>query len=219
MKIIKNRKLRNKLLIIAVLALLLIGICGVSYAKYIKQQEFTGSVTLKAEIGTIVLQEHVAVKQNDGSYKLLNEGACDTEIDNVHKHINSNTYELIPGLNIPKDPYLVITKENKLPVYIYVEIVSSKNDYITYEVSDEWLLLSGLTGDHGGDVYVYKGTSDSEKEVLESTEIYILDKNQVIVGQKLLSGEKSNLNLSFYGYMLQSAADAERDAVDVFNSY
>lgn len=185
------------LLMIAVLLVsMAIGAAG---AKYVSQKQISGQITITADIGTIVLQEHVAERQANGSYNL---------VDTV---TSKNKYYLIPGLDIPKDPHVVITKPDTLPVYVYVEVVDGlgTGSGITYALTGDWTDL-GITGPNGGRVYAYKSS------VTQSGTIYILNNDTVYVGQKL--NMTDDLNLKFYAYMYQTAAGDKPEAVYLYHN-
>ena len=196
----KTMRWRRRLLTaIAVLSLMLTYMVGFAYAKYVQTHKTNGSVTITADIGTIVLQEHEAQKQPDGSYVLT---------DNVTV---KNEYILLPGLDVPKDPHVVIEKPNDLPVYIYVEVVDGigNGKGISYSLPN-WKKLDDVTGLKGGAVYYYNS------EITTSQTIYILDNNTVEVSQKLDKSIK-DLYLKFYAYMYQAAAGS--DAAQVYAYY
>lgn len=204
----KTMRWRRRLLTaIAVLSLMLTYMVGFAYAKYVQTHKSNGSVTITADIGTIVLQEHEAQKKPDGSYQLLgvdDDGKCDGI---THGHPVENSYILLPGLDVPKDPHLVIEKPNDLPVYIFIEVVDEHGDDkgIHYEMSN-WTELTGVDGPHNGAVYYYNS------EITTSQTIYILDNNTVEVSQKLDKSIK-DLHLTFYAYMYQAAAGSDAEQV------
>ena len=186
------------LMIVVLLVSMAIGATG---AKYVSQEQTAGQVTITADIGTIVLQEHEAVRRTDGSYELT---AVITD---------SNEYYLIPGLDIPKDPHVVITKPDALPVYVYVEVDTNipASSAVVYQLADCWELVSGTT-----DVYVY---SDNNGPIAVTSSIDRLDiltkpegsLHEICVGQELnLSGE---VNLTFHAYMYQAIAGKSADEV------
>lgn len=190
---------------------ILTALSGYVFAKYVKVVPFEKEVTIRAEIGTIVLQEHKVERKPDGSYALLtgNENLVLSGPD------TANEYTLIPGLDVPKDPHVVITKPNNLPVYVYVEIVSKLPSTITFELADGWMKVDGVTAPNGGTVYAYNTAITADET------IHILKKdgngNSIFVSQKLLSGETTGLELDFYAYMYQTAAGV--DAAEVFKHY
>lgn len=185
------------LLIFAVLLASLAG--GAAYAKYVTQKQFNGAVTITAELGTITLQEHTANRKEDGSYELLT-----TTTD-------KNEYIIIPGLDVPKDPFVTVQRASSIPVYVFVEVVSAlDSSAVSFEIDDaNWkrLEIDGVPyqGANKGWVYYYTGgTGDAVAVTADISEIYILKNNQVIVGQELLHDTPSNLGLTFYACMGQA---------------
>lgn len=206
----KLQKYLPGLLMFAVLLASLAG--GAAYAKYVTQKQFDGSVTIKAELGTITLQEHTANRKEDGSYELLT-----TTTD-------KNEYIIIPGLDVPKDPFVTVQRASSIPVYVFVEVVGAlDSSAVSFEIDDaNWKKISASenNGKHGGTVYVYTGGGDGPKIVTQNSDftspVYILKENKVIIGQELLHDTPSNLGLTFYASMGHIAADGEQLA-DVYN--
>jgi len=193
----KGKKRRGLLLPVLILAAA--ALMGVALGKYIKTEKYTGQLQFQASLAQeFLLLEHKAVRQPDGSYTL-----SDSET------VPENQYTLIPGLDIPKDPYVVITNKTEVAAYLYVEAVdNTANDAIGYRMSDDWLLLEGVTGKKGGTVYVYTdgGTEPVALTRNEGTETYaLLQYGQITVGQKLLAGEDGN-SLEFYASMGEVSA-------------
>lgn len=208
----KRMRLRCFLLVLIFLqSMILSTLCNYAYAKYVKSETMGGNVTVTVDIGTILLREHRAERQPDGSYELIGVDSsllCD---GTDHSHPTTNSYTLLPGLDVPKDPHVVITKPNLLPVYIYVEVVDGlgTDSGIHYSMSS-WTKMDGVTGLHGGTVYYYP------TPVTGSQTLYLLDNNTVYVSQKL-DKTAYELPLTFYAYMYQT--DAGSDALTVYQNY
>lgn len=198
------------LLMLTVLLASLAG--GAAYAKYVTDKQLSGSVTIKAELGTITLQEHNVVRNADGSYSLIGvdeDGNCSAD---EHTHSNGNSYIIIPGLDIPKDPYVTATV-NAIPVYIFVEVVSKLDgSAVKFEIdSTNWVKISAddNNGKNGGTVYVYTGGEATAKAITNAAlTIQILNNDMVEVGQELNAADKTttNLGLTFYACMGEVAA-------------
>ena len=168
----KKKQFRSHLQWLLLLLVLLITLTAYVAGKYIKTISFSGSVTFTSSLASnMVLQEHEAVRNPDGSYFLT---------ENI---VNGNKYTLIPGQDIPKDPHIIITDKTMIEAYLYIEIESTLDAPVTYEVdTTKWTLLKT---DGNKSVYYYnsvlgKGFSDEP--------IYILKDGRVTVSQKLLSG-------------------------------
>lgn len=169
MKILRNLKIWLPGVLIVVL---LIGLIGSTYAKYVKKETREGTVTIKANLGKIELLEHEAVDPEvDGEYIL-----------DMTQEVTNNTYKLLPGLDIPKDPFVRITNKSPIEAYVFVKmvtnIVTDKKDAkpgdtldsdfsddhnISYSLTDNWILISSSTDETTKvttAVYVYKTVVD-----------------------------------------------------------
>lgn len=185
-------------LIFAVLLVSMLG--GAAFGKYIYSEKLGGKVTITANLGTITLLEHEAIRDPKlGSYSLGT------------KEVTSNTYTIIPGLDIPKDPFVTVDKASPIPVYVFVEVVSALDgSAVSFEIDDaNWkrLEIGGVPyqGANKGWVYYYTGgTGDAVAVTADISEIYILKNKQVIIGQELLHDTPSDLGLTFYACMGQA---------------
>ena len=133
-------------LIAAALLLLIATVitANVVFGKYTTEDRIYGTVAVSNQLATrFALQEHQALQQEDGSYVL--------DADSL---VTTNTYQLIPGLTIPKDPFISIENKTEIPAYLYVEVVpDSISPSVSYSVNTTlWQLLTGVTGPHGGQV-------------------------------------------------------------------
>lgn len=212
---------------IAIVAELIVLLClsGVVYAKYTTDKTLTGSVTINAELGTIQILEHEAQKQPDGSYKLIGvtaDGKCDPNAAHTHMDGSSekkgNIYtHVIPGLDIPKDPYVVIKDKTTIPAYVFVEVKDTlpSNSQIIYTIDEvsvsnpngNWYNLGKLRT-NGGTVYVYTGGTGHPLAITDQTpnldKITILIDNTVHVSQNLKEmGENFICSISFTASMGQ----------------
>lgn len=125
---------------------------------------------------------------------------------------NTNTYEMIPGKKITKDP-LVTVKENSENCYLFIQINKSDNfdTYMTYELVENWILLEGTTN-----VYYQEVTKNKDKQ-----EFYIIKNNEVTVKESVTKKMLNDLNrnnqenypeLSITAYAVQR--DSEIDAIN-----
>ena len=197
-------KVRVRLiLLVAVLSVILGSLIGGVAAKYIWSTEFSGKVTFSAKLAeSIVLLESEAIKNNDGSYTL-----------NTAKPVSENSYTLLPGLDIPKDPYITVHRKTPIAAYLYVEVVESK-DYregiLQYSLDDRWKKLD-IAGKNGGQVYVYMNEGKTAPLAIsndpEDFTVNILKGQTLTVSQELKSALSSNA-LTFYGLMAEAAQDS-----------
>lgn len=202
-----KQKNKRKILIIAsvaLLAVLAIGLSiGLSSAKYRTEKVMQGNVKFTAELAEgMKLLEHQIVRATDGSYDL-----------NTNNPVATQNYMLMPGVDVPKDPYVTIQGKTNIPAYLYVEILETGIPYntdspepkklIDYSVSGEWTLVEGVTGLLGGDVYVYN-TILTKANTTDETEFKVFDEddgNTLIVSQDLPRG--TSATLEFYAYICQ----------------
>lgn len=193
------KKRRITPLLVVLLLLLIIGTTGTTVAKYIHSTQLSSKVTFTAKLAEkITLLEHEAKRNDDGSYELTD------------KTTDENKYSLIPGLDIPKDPYITIIGKTPIKAYLFVEVYNALgNVFITPTESGEWLLadcwklVEGVTGKgKGGAVYVYTGETDEPLQLDHANcpkdSIYILKDNKIYVSQKLLSDQLTEQHLNFY---------------------
>lgn len=214
------------LLIIAVSVLI-----GSAVGKY--RRSFTleqATVTFTAKLAeSVTLQEHKANRQPDGSYE-LDENSTVAEME----------YTLIPGLDVPKDPYVTIINKTPIDSYLFVEVcpilpVIDGQDVIEFSVDTEHWLKLDITGKNGGTVYVYT-TNGSEPAVVDENvpaetvtlegvdkkrfTVSILEGNTITVSQKLKSMDKADKLLIFYACLGETAFSSETDpaekAIDVY---
>ena len=167
----------------------------VAVAKYIKDIPFTGNVTFKADlVETFTLTETKAVRQTSGSYILSGE------------QVTENSYTLMPGVDVPKNPMVKITGKTAVPAYLYVEVCSNLPATVTYAIVSHWTDLN-ITGPHGGDVYVYKSVLDG---TVKDLTLPIIDKEILYVSDTL--DRKTTATMTFYGYMAQQVSGRDEKA-------
>lgn len=165
----------------------------VAVAKYVKDVPFEGQVTFTADLAdTFILTESEATRQTDGTYSLSGE------------QVPNNTYILMPGVDVPKDPKITITGKTAIPAYLYVEVSSNLPATVTYEMKGHWNLLTDVTGPKGGKVYVYDTLLDGTPADLT---ISILENNTVYVSDEL--SRDTAATLTFHAYLFQNIGTAK----------
>lgn len=215
----KFAKKNRNIIIASVLALaLIIALAvGLSTAKYKTEKRQSASVKLTATLASkVLIQEHEAERQPDGSYKLNDE------------IVDENKYELMPGVDIPKDPYITIEGKTNIPAYLYVEVVEPSDfpgAYVKYNLTSKWTKLTTgegesatpVTGPNGGVMYVYEDVITNENAETTSggnttlTPFQILDFVQgsetdtIEVLQGLPRGTTASLD--FHAYLVQKYSD------------
>lgn len=176
----KKRRFPIPLRYLLPVVVLLCALIGGAVAKYVTTVDVTGAVTFNASLATSVeVKESEAVRNTNGSYTL-----------NTANTVTENSYELIPGLDIPKDPHVVITGKTSIPAYLFIEMVDTTNTALTFSLTDNWMEVTGATPQTtGGKVYVYTTDKTNAAEITTDLTAEILKDNQVIVSQTVSHGE------------------------------
>lgn len=198
----------SRLLVAAILvALLIIGLVSFAGAKYATVITMQGKITFSARLADLVkLEEHKAEQLSDGSYTLGTET------------VTANSYDLIPGLDIPKDPYITITGKTPIEAFLFVEVVNTPGEkIISYKMDAKWKAVTDVTAKHGGTVYLYTRdgtetailtdalTKDKENKTVT---IPILADNTVKVSQHLPDALAQNQDtLTFYVYLIEKTGN------------
>ncbi len=202
--------MKKKTLTIAIALVLVVALAvGATWA-YLTAQ--SGPVTNTFTAGGAVNQsdlelfEHVANQKNDGTYTLGEATTTD-----------GNTYVVMPGVNLPKDP-TVNVKDAKGAYYLFVEVTKGEKvdgDTLSYTVDGgKWINLNI----EGREVYVY--TADGQHPAILNaalSNVAILKGNTITVSgdaAKIGALTADNSKLTFKAYACQAAGFA--DAADAF---
>lgn len=195
-------------LLIIVSAVVVLTLIGSAVGKYLRSFVLEdATVTFTAKLAeSITLQEHKAKRLPDGSYELDHSTT-----------VTSNEYTLVPGLDVPKDPHIIIEGKTPIDSYLFVEVVDeTTNQAISYTMTDAWKKLD-IEGKNGGDVYVYTGEGTDPMIVDEAMganfTVFLLENDRITVGQKLLSGTDEN-TLTFYACMGETAFSQNTDLME-----
>lgn len=147
--------------------------------------------------GDLELFEHVATKNNDGTYTLAE--ATTTE---------GNSYVVMPGVNLPKDP-TVNVKAASGAYYLFVEVTKGAKvdgDTLGYTVDgSKWIRLNI----EGREVYAY--TTDGTNPAILNTPVsnaHVLTGDTITVSRdeaKIAALTADNANLTFKAYACQAA--------------
>jgi len=193
----KKKKLLRLAVMLLILAMAAIALIGSSLGKYVKTFTGEANVIFSAELAEeLVLRETEAERQIDGSYALK-----------TGTYTDENEYILLPGLNVPKDPHVVIVGKTDIPAYLFVEVVDGLgNDAISYGVRDCWLEIPG-NGKNGGTVYVYSenGAAKAIADASVASPVYILQSDTMVVGQELKHSASTSDILRFYACLGETA--------------
>ena len=208
----QNRKnIRMALIALAVLIIaagaVTIASSGLASAKYKKEQVATAvpvTVNVSADLAqTLEVKEHLAVRQTSGKYELNID-----QNDATKNLTTTNTYFLMPGVDIPKDPKVYITQKTSVPAFLYVEVIDTtglsggENPVFSYSLTNEWTNLNIS----GRNVYVYNTTLQPAAET--DYVIPILEGDSITVTSALNLNDGYSGTLQFKAYMAQAADTA-----------
>ena len=202
-----KRSLRKstKVALVCLTVLLLLGsLAGYGYAKYRSDVVMTGSVQYRNQlVSGFRLLEHKAEAGEDGAYTAASDLVAE------------QAYYLIPGTELPMDPYISIEGKTDVKAMLFLEVVPTALDSsLRYAVTEDWTLLEGVRGGKGGQVYAYQGGKvlDGAQEETDFT-VQILQGNKVTLGTAPVNGGAESLE--FCGYLIQTPEETA-SAAEVF---
>lgn len=164
----------------------------------------TGTVTNTFTYGdiTIDLYEHeYNADQNNLTTNVTREGV--------------SNYIIIPGVNLPKDPTVVVEAGSE-DSWVFIKIVESEdwttfNNKVTYAIADGW---TPLADDNGVYYREYTGTAKATYAVLKGNQVDVsgdLTKTEIST-MKNQDGSFKTPSLKFTAYAVQR--DASIEAID-----
>jgi len=213
-------------------AILLIGICigvisgAISYLSYTTDEGVVNTF-VAAGGGQIIDPDIPDDEDDDYNFNLkeskatLKEDRTGYDLDSTNK-VLSNVYDAaVPGMVIAKDPRLTVNINDNISAYIFIEILDTTNNNLSYNVTSDWIELTGVIGNNGGKVYTYKNSAYIGVEGMEFYEIQILSDNKVKAANNLydvdIQTEGMQLGkLELYAYICQSVGF--NSATDAFNT-
>lgn len=209
---------RTRLIVLLLLALLLIGLISFAGAKYVTTITHHATITFSASLAeNVILQEHKAVRQTDGSYRLVTQDYADDFPDDKYideTFVYENSYTLIPGLDIPKDPKITILNKTPIKAFLFLEVVETVNEEaIVFQVNDDLWKKTDLKPKHNGGVVYYYSTDKTTPVVLDEKidnplTVPILSPETIQVNQNVLSklGTETEV-LNFYVYLVEKTSE------------
>lgn len=125
------------------------------------------------------------------------------------------TYQMVPGATITKDPKVTI-KAGSVPCYVFVRVEESggqysREEFLTYEIADGWTTLDFYPDDGSNDSYIMYRAVNAE-DAAKGVTYPILKNNQVQVLSSvtkadmdyLIQNSIRNPQLKFTAYAIQS---------------
>lgn len=202
----------KKKLLIALAIVLVVAMSVTGTLAYLTAN--TGAVTNTFTVGKVFDEEDSDTHKN---FELLEHGITGKpgEYTLTAEEVSGNEYTVMPGVNIPKDPFVRVNSPVGVDVYLFVEVVDGTGEQLTVTVdSVKWTKLAGVTGTHGGDVYTLASGRLAAGSTLDAT--YILANNEIAVANATIVNPGQ---VTFYGYLIQAAGftSAEDAAVTGFS--
>ena len=205
MKALKGMSARLRTaLLIGLTVLLAAAVIGTTVgAKYVKEISIPCRLIIKANLADrVAVLEHEPLRQADGGYRLGSNEVSESE------------FVLMPGVDAARDPFVRIEGKSSIPAYVYVEVVSTLDEKAGFTFADEWEKLDGVTGQNGGEVYVFNETVSSDSK--EDIELPLFEDEAVTISHTYLVSEaETETELSFYPYM--AAAEDGKTAAECFD--
>lgn len=201
----KTLSFKAKAVILSITELILVSVCGSIAYLQSKSDTVVNTFTYgKLVEGEFKLLEHEAVLQADGSYKLT-----ETEV-------LRNEYKVVPGCELPKDPFIKVTVTEK--AYLFLVVCDSLPKEVSWNIdTDNWEALTHEEGkqvsfDGKNPVYVYKGNGASRDNLIPANTELNADNTNIIFNQKILVPEGFNVSdiqagndeLRFAAYLVQA---------------
>lgn len=136
----------------------------------------------------------------------------DKDVDPVQEN---DDYKIIPGMNLPKDPYVYVEKGSEAS-WLFVKITKANwpATGLSYEIADGWTELED-------GVYFRKVAATSE--TANSDDMYILKDDQVVVSNQLTKTDLKNIKdagspkLTFKAFAVQQEGFTSK-ATDALNA-
>ncbi len=119
---------------------------------------------------------------------------------------NTNTYEMVPGTEIFKDPTVTVLGDSEA-CWLFVEVTPSANfgDFMTYEMADGWTELTGVAN------VFYRETTYKAAD----QEFAVLKNNAVSVAEELTKTDLNALDESgAYPTLNVTAYAVQRASID-----
>lgn len=181
----------------ALVFLLLVLVGNDILAKYIYQDSIHGSVTITANLGTIMVREHQAHRLPNGSYVLKDGthliGESCPEVILPDGPDNGNQYILMPGVDVPKDTWVEIVDKSPIAAYVFIMIEEDLPSAVKYSINPCWQPVEGLDG-----IYVYSDPEAPGKPPIAVTVdmvIPVILDNELEVSQTVSLGQEYTMHV------------------------
>lgn len=206
--------MNKKKVLLSVLALILVCALSVTGTLALMKMNTTTPVTntfIAAGGGELAekltLTEHLVAPDANGDYFYANKvGDQYNKVDRTQADVvTTNSYTVMPGMTLPKDPTITITGKTEAPAYLYVEVVGALNGAYEWEMAEGWTKIEDLEGAQQGTVYYYNTILTGAAG--ELTSFPIIKGDVITIPDDLpeaLNTQKATL--TFYAYLAQANA-------------
>ena len=153
-----------------------------------------------------------------GNYNYVDEEGNKLAEDDAKIEVAENTYKVVPGVTLPKDAFVKLSRANETPAYLFIEVVNKLSNEFNMAVDSQWGELTGVTGKNGGKIYVL-GTATAPKVLADvNDEYHIIAGNKVTVASnaQLDITQGTNDTIKFYAYICQATV-AKTDGTNTSN--
>lgn len=132
-----------------------------------------------------------------------------TETDDGDDDVNNNSYTMEPNATIAKDPVVTVKSGSKAS-WVFIQIDESANfdDYLTYEVDNNWKHLTDI----GEDSHVYycavdQAQADIQIPVLKNNQVQVKNVSEDALMQLDASGMHPTLTFTAYAVQSEGLSD------------
>jgi len=194
---------KKKTLLVVVAMVLVCALSIMGTLAYMKDNTGAVTNTFMASGGgkladELELTEHKLVENTngDGGYTL-----------STSETTASNSYDVMPGMTLPKDPTITITNKTEPPAYLYLVVCGPLPDGYEWELESFWTPVMNGTeqakGNNNGLLYVYKDILNTAKTGTDTYGIILNDEIKVADDASMALGAEGT-TLTFYAYIAQT---------------
>lgn len=200
-----SKNTRNRILLTAVAALLLVTMAVGGTIAYLQATSGTVTNTFEPTEIEVLIQEH--------------EIDEDGELTDVIAADNSNSYEILPGVPMNKDPF--VNASSDVNYYVFVKVVETnwptamdgETRKVSYTIDSYWTELTSAqsTTTVDGKTVITKVYYKALNANIPVTNQAVIAGNQISVSEKLEESEMptGNATLTFDAYAIQQKPFAD----------
>lgn len=171
-----SKNTRNRILLTALAALLLVVVAVGGTMAYLKASTVTVTNTFTSSKVGVTLTE-----------------------------TTGSTYQVIPGVNITKDPKVTVDADVEAYVFVKVEKTGTWPTGVTYDIADGWTQHTA-----NNDIYIYYRVYNPDATPAQAKEFAVIKNNTITVPSTLTNADLQspkfdNPQLKFTAYAIQKA--------------